>query len=339
MGTLKGMDAPPRLLRKQAEALFSDTVERDRFVKALMDAAAREQAIVVLRETPALREIPSIPPVSWQPSFVRRVPESFRPGKHWLHDEGAYYILDFSSVFAASPLLVIPRERGTEFRVLDLCAAPGGKSIFANKALTPTLLVANETIRKRTGVLIENLRRCRVQTSHVWSADPAVWGDRYPEEFDLVIVDAPCTGQSLLAKGMDAVGCFSPQMIDMNVGRQRRIIGNAARCVRPGGWMLYCTCTFSRKENEKVIEWLIGQAPEFEAVEVPFLKEFRTQHSKLPAYRLFPHQGLGAGAFTCLLRHTGQPPEHRSALEVHSTWSYAGEQAERAAQVQGGSQG
>lgn len=313
-------------MRKQAEALFSDVAERDRFVRALMEPSSREQAIVVMRDDPGLADIPTLPRLKWQPNFVRRVPDTFRPGRHPLHDSGAYYVLDFSSVFAASPLTLIDPTPG--FRVLDLCAAPGGKSIFAYRALHPEMLVANETIRKRTGALIENLGRCGVEGSSVWSADPSVWSDRFPEAFDLVIVDAPCTGQSLLAKGQDAQGCFSPQMIDMNVGRQRRICGNAARCVRPGGWMLYSTCTFSRKENEKVIEWLVGQAPLFEPVTVPFLEEFRSKHSALPCYRLFPQQGLGAGAFTCLLRHRGEPPEHRSAIEVPASWRFGGEPTE-----------
>lgn len=309
-------------MRKQAETLFAETVDRDRFVRALMEPSAREQAVIFLRPDKRHKEIPGLPKVPWQPDFVRRVPDDFRPGRHILHEEGVYYVLDFSSVFAASPLMMLQGPATKEWRVLDMCAAPGGKSIFAWRALQPAMIAANETIRKRTGALIENFTRCQITGSCVWSADPSVWSDRFFQEFDLAIVDAPCSGQSLLAKGQEAPGCFSPQMIDMNVGRQRRIIGNAARCVRPGGWMLYSTCTFSRKENEKVVEWMLAQYPEFRAVEVPFLAEYRSKLSKLPCYRLFPQQGLGAGAFTCLLRHTGEPPEHRSALEIPAYWSY-----------------
>lgn len=325
------MDAPPRLMRKQAEALFANPAERDRFVRCLMEPGGREQAIIVLRnEAEVASALPQVGRTTWQPEFVRRVPDEQRPGRHHLHDQGDYYVLDYSSVFAATPLLEI--DEPTPY-VLDLCAAPGGKAIFGYRALRPERIVANETIRKRTTALISNLFRCKIEGSSVWSADPSIWAERHPETFDLVIVDAPCTGQSLLAKGMEAPGCFSPQMIDLNVGRQRRIVGNAARCVRPGGWLLYSTCTFSRKENEKVVEWLVAQAgtrrgdespfPEFHPVEVPRLTEFRSVHSPLASYRLFPHQGLGAGAFTCLLRRAGPTPIHRPALEVQASWTYS----------------
>jgi 16S rRNA C967 or C1407 C5-methylase (RsmB/RsmF family) len=97
--------------------------------------------------------------------------------------------------------------------------------VFAFRAFKPELLACNETIKKRTGTLISNLARCKVENSAVWSADPAVYAKRAPEAFDLVIVDAPCSGQSLMAKGDQAPGAFTPHIIDMCVGRQRRITG------------------------------------------------------------------------------------------------------------------
>jgi 16S rRNA C967 or C1407 C5-methylase (RsmB/RsmF family) len=233
---------------------------------------------------------------------VLRLADDFRPGKHPLHDRGAFYVLDFSSVFSAAAMLAIER---TPVRVLDLCSAPGGKAIFAARAFRPELLACNETIRKRTGSLISNLDRCGIQNALVWGADPSVWARKYPGMFDLVIVDAPCSGQSLIAKGTDSPDAFLPQMIDMCVGRQRRIMGNAMRCVAPGGHLLYATCTYAYKENEKVIAWAMAQDPEMRAVEVPSHHEFQSTYVDFPCYRLFPQRGLGAGAYVALLRREG----------------------------------
>ncbi len=313
---------PSRLMLKQAEALFGTTPERDRFVEAMLEGHARELAIIVMRDDPALRTFPRLSPESWQPEFVHRIDPEFRAAKHPLHQKGAFYSLDFSSVFSASAMMAI-EEPPT--RVLDLCAAPGGKSIFAYRLFHPEITICNEAIRKRTGSLIANLTRCRIEGSRVWSADPSVYAKRWPDAFDLVMVDAPCSGQSLVAKGDPAPGAFTPHMIDMNVGRQRRILGNAARCVRPGGYLFYSTCTFSLKENEKVLAWLLQEYPEFEAVEAPALAEFRSGYASFPCYRLFPQYGLGAGSFAGLLRRAGEPTAHRPSLEdLPGSWHYSG---------------
>lgn len=303
---------PPRLDR-YAATLFADEAERQAFCTALTEGVTREQALVVLDARPEIGAFPRRPPLVWQPEFVVRLADDFRPGRHPLHEKGAYYVLDLSSVFAATPLTHLPQNPE---RILDVCAAPGGKSVFAWRALLagrpdlsqspedggPIALYANETIRKRTGTLIANFERCRIAGSAVGSADPSVWSRKCPAAFDLVIVDAPCSGQSLLAKGEEAPGCFQPAMIDMNVGRQRRIVGHSARCLRPGGYLLYMTCTFSKKENEGVVEWLLRQYPGLECVATPALASFQSPFADFPCYRLFPQSGLGAGAFSALLR-------------------------------------
>ncbi|MFQ3586976.1 MAG: RsmB/NOP family class I SAM-dependent RNA methyltransferase [Fimbriimonadaceae bacterium] len=302
----------PRLDR-YAATLFPDESERRAFCRALTEGVTREQAIVVLDSRPEIGAFPRRPALDWQPEFVVRLADDFRPGRHPLHEKGAYYVLDLSSVFAATPLVHLPRLPD---RILDVCAAPGGKSVFAWRALLSqrsdlsrspdddgnVALLANETIRKRTGTLIANFERCRIAGSAVGSADPSVWSRRCPAAFDLVMVDAPCSGQSLLAKGEEAPGCFQPAMIDMNVGRQRRIVGHSARCLRPGGFLLYMTCTFSKKENEGVVEWLLRQYPNLECVATPALAAFQSPYAEFPCYRLFPQSGLGAGAFSALLR-------------------------------------
>jgi 16S rRNA C967 or C1407 C5-methylase (RsmB/RsmF family) len=305
---------------RQAANLFPDRAERDLFIDALVKTVPREQAIIIMKDDPAIRTFPRMKRVDWQPAWVERLSEEFRPGQHPLYQKGCFYPLDFSSVFSASAMLAATEAPR---RVLDLCASPGGKSVFCYRAFKPETLIANETIRKRTGALIANFTRCHIEGSHVWSADPSVYAKKYGEAFDMVIVDAPCTGQSLLAKGDDAPGAFSPQMIDMNVGRQRRIAGTAAQCLLPGGYLFYSTCTFSIKENEKLMTWLQAQYPELKPVEVPLLAAFQSRFVDFPCYRLFPHQGFGAGAFACLLRRDGDRPEELPILhEIAFSWKY-----------------
>ncbi|MCE9560264.1 MAG: RsmB/NOP family class I SAM-dependent RNA methyltransferase [Armatimonadetes bacterium] len=311
---------PGPLMVKSALQLFPDDEERRQFIQALLDGVGREQSIIILQEHPAIRVFPRLKPESWQPSFVERLDPEFRPGKHPLYEKGNFYSLDFSSVFSCSAMLAIKTPPA---RVLDLCSAPGGKSVFAYRAFKPEILVCNETIRKRCSMLIGNLERCHIETARVWSADPSVYANRWPQCFDLVIVDAPCSGQSLLAKGEPAPGAFTPSMIDMNVGRQRRISGNAYKCLRAGGHIFYSTCTFSPKENEKLIAWLLAEYDDLETVEIPALAQFQSRYADFNCYRMFPHYGLGAGAFVCLVRKKGEPPAEYPPMEdLTGLWWY-----------------
>src|SRR5690606_2144976 len=158
---------------------------------------------------------------------------------------GQFYVFDFASVLMGLPMTEIPLEKPS---VLDLCASPGGKSVFAWRALSPSRLVSNEVIGKRTAALRSNLKRCHLP-AEVKSLDPEIFV-KEGQEFDVVIVDAPCSGQSLIAKGETAPGCFHPTNVNTCMKRQRRITANAAQCVKDGGYMLYSTCTYSPEENE-----------------------------------------------------------------------------------------
>lgn len=244
------------------------------------------------------------PPLDWQPNFVDRLALGEKPGQHSLHEQGKFYCLDFSSVFAAAVLLGLQRPIKT---LLDVCAAPGGKSIFAWRALQPELLLSNEVIGKRKGTLIANLKRCRVQPAVVCSLDPSILAAELPQAADVVLVDAPCTGQSLLAKGEKNPGCFHPVNINKNANRQKRILANSAQTVAPQGFLVYMTCAYSPEENEQVSEWLIQRFPQFQPIQVPPLVAYQSPFSHLPCYRMFPQSGLGAGAFTILFQNTAQP--------------------------------
>jgi 16S rRNA C967 or C1407 C5-methylase (RsmB/RsmF family) len=216
-----------------------------------------------------------------------------KPGQHPLHQQGYFYCLDFSSVFAATTLLAIPVPISLVF---DMCAAPGGKSIFAWKALQPELLISNEVIGKRLGMLISNLKRCQISPSVVVNRDSSIFAEMFPCSSNIVIVDAPCTGQSLLAKGEKAPGCFHPTAINKSANRQKRIIANSAKLVSPQGYLAYMTCTYSPEENEQVCEWFLERFPQFQAIEISILAKYQSHLAKMPCYRMFPQDMLGAGA-------------------------------------------
>jgi 16S rRNA C967 or C1407 C5-methylase (RsmB/RsmF family) len=235
---------------------------------------------------------------------------------------GAAYGLDLSSVWEAMVLSALARPR----TMLDLCAAPGGKSVLAARLLQPALQLANEVVGKRLGMLRHNLARCGVSAC-TQRLDPAWWALHAAEAFDLVLVDAPCSGQSLLARGIQNRGCFHPAIVGGNARRQRSILAKAAACVAPGACLAYLTCTFSLEENERNVVWFLKHHPDWQACEVPVLAAWRSPHAEPPCHRLGPHLGLGAGGFACLLQRPGSSPTLPPLPPQATAWPVAGEAA------------
>jgi 16S rRNA C967 or C1407 C5-methylase (RsmB/RsmF family) len=297
------MEKTSNLLLKVTRRLFTNVDEQTKFIDALVHPQPFAPCILWCQDKPDISLFELEMPTSWQPQFVDRLSIGEKPGQHLLHQQGYFYCLDFSSVFSASVLLAIPESIPIVF---DMCAAPGGKSVFAWKALQPDLLISNEVIGKRLGMLISNLKRCQIKPSGVVNRDSSIFAQIFLNSSNLVIVDAPCTGQSLLAKGEKAPGCFHPTSINKSANRQKRIIANSAQVVAPQGYLAYMTCTYSPEENEQVCEWFLEKFPHFQAVEVGHLSAYQSHLTNIPCYRMFPQNRLGAGAFTVLFRNTEQ---------------------------------
>jgi len=291
---------PSNLLIKLSQRLFDAEAQQSAFVAALTTPQVFPQAILWMRPRPEVVPFALAPALPWQSATIDRLQPDQRPGQHPLHSAGSYYCLDMASVFSAAVFSAIPSPVGL---VLDLCAAPGGKSLLAWQHLQPKALWCNEVIRKRVRILIANLKRCGLWDALVFNLDPKAWAEHLPQAASVVIVDAPCSGQSLLAKGDTALGCFHPVTIKKNASRQKRILGQAAQTVAGGGYVAYMTCTFSSEENEQVGAWLLKQFPQFEAVAVPDLADYASPLANFPCYRLWPQSGLGAGGFTALFRN------------------------------------
>jgi len=307
------VETPSKLLLKFSHHLFSDPALETQFVEALLSPQPFQPCILWCQPKPAELEWAIAPPLPWQPSFIDRLEMGAKPGRSPLHQQGYFYCLDFSSVFAVSTLLSLPTPIEL---ALDMCASPGGKGIFAWVALQPQQLISNEVIGKRMGALVSNLRRCLVpdkagdqagdqdgRSAIALSLDSKILAAELPGVADLVIVDAPCTGQSLLAKGEKNPGCFHPVTINKNANRQKRILANSAQLVAPQGYLAYMTCAYSAEENEAVSEWFLERFPQFQPLVVPHLSQYQSHLTPMPCYRMFPQDGLGAGAFTILFQN------------------------------------
>lgn len=234
----------------------------------------------------------------WLPTRVR-IPESGEnPTRYADYAAGLYYVLDLSSCWVGAALSSLPQEPQ---RSLDMCAAPGGKSMLLAAQVELHDHTANEVNAARRGILRQNAELCGLPNTRIMSLRPDQWGNS-GEFFDLILVDAPCSGQSLLCKGVKNPGCLSSSMVRGNAKRQRGILLSAVRCVAPGGHLLYSTCTYDPEENERVVAYIMRRIGGFSACEVPSLAAYRTWLADFPAYRLMPHHGAGAGGFCCLLR-------------------------------------
>lgn len=292
-----------KLLAKFSRKLFDDPLQQQQFITAITQPSPFSACILWCQPKPDIHPFVTLSPLPWQPAFVDRLAISEKPGQHPWHDQGYFYCLDFSSVFAASVML---NCLDSAQLVIDVCASPGGKSIFAWVALQPALIMSNEVIGKRMGALVANLKRCRIHQSIAMSFDSRVLAEQLPNTADVVLVDAPCSGQSLLVKGIKNPGCFHPVTINKNANRQKRILANSAQLVAPQGYLAYMTCAYSPEENEQVGEWFLERFPQFQPVTVPHLQAYQSHLTPLPCYRMFPQDHLGAGAFSMLFQHTAE---------------------------------
>lgn len=212
--------------------------------------------------------------------------EEKRPGKHPYHEMGLYYIQEPSAMSAAA--LLAPKPG---MRVLDLCAAPGGKSTQLATYLGDSgLLVSNEINTQRSRILSQNIERMGIKNAIVTNEDSFVLASHFPSFFNAIQVDAPCSGEGMFRKLPEAVNEWSPQNVEICAARQKEILDNAATMLKAGGTIVYSTCTFSKEENEDVIEYFLQEHPDFTVEKLE---------------RFWPHKQDGEGHFVAKLVRSG----------------------------------
>ena len=224
------------------------------------------------------------------------------PGRSPLHAAGAYYIQEPSAMAPVSYLDVKPG-----MCVLDLCAAPGGKSTqIASYLKEQGLIIANEIISDRARILSQNIERMGITNSLVISQKPKDLADRFPAAFDRILVDAPCSGEGMFRKDQTAIDEWSAENVKMCASRQEEILESAAVMLKPGGKLVYSTCTFSKDEDEEQIERFLGRHADYHVARVRPCDGLRYEKQCL---RIFPQDGYGEGHFVAVLERNGELSE------------------------------
>ncbi len=224
------------------------------------------------------------------------------------HHSGMIYIQDPGAMATANALDVKPG-----FKVLDMCAAPGGKSgQVASKIGEGGFLHANEYVPKRAKIIVSNFERLGIKNAIVTSLDTSELPKLYSGVFDLVIADVPCSGEGMFRKSSEALSEWSEENVILSAKRQKEILKNAPSLVKPGGYILYSTCTYSLEENEMVVDAFLKENPEFSLVPVKpelikatddgiVFEGAYTKNLNL-CRRFYPHRSLGEGQFIALMQ-------------------------------------
>ncbi|WP_058303530.1 RsmF rRNA methyltransferase first C-terminal domain-containing protein [Gorillibacterium timonense] len=262
--------------------------EADAFLATYADSRTqglRRNSLKLSADHPVWRSIEqefSLEPISWC-STGSYYPDSARPGRSVLHAAGLYYIQEPSAMSSAELLAPEPGET-----VLDLAAAPGGKSTqIAFRMKGSGLLVSNEIHPGRAKILSENLERTGVRNAVVTSMNPQALADKFPAFFDRIMLDAPCSGEGMFRKDPEAVAEWTADSPAFCAARQKDILKDAVRMLKPGGVLGYSTCTFNREENEDIVDWLLDTYPAFKLLRME---------------RIWPHRERGEGHFVAILQ-------------------------------------
>ena len=281
----------PELFLKRMQAQLGD--EYEEYLRSLERPRA-----VALRLNPLKGSAPKLPFVTenvpWEPMGHYYDPAA-RPGLHPYHEAGVYYLQEASAMSAVALLDPQPGER-----ICDLCAAPGGKTTqIAGRMAGEGFLLCNEINPKRAKILSRNIERMGVSNALVTNEHPARLAEKFAGYFDQVLIDAPCSGEGMFRKEEAAVTDWSQETVEMCARRQAEILHSGAALLKPGGRLVYSTCTFAPEENELTIENFLATHPEFvlEDVSAPWF----TPAGK-GMFRLWPHKLLGEGHFVAVLR-------------------------------------
>lgn len=293
--SLLGAEAEPFLAALQAEAPVSVRVNR----KAPLRYAER---------------------VPWHPDgyYLPARPQfTLDPLLH----AGCYYVQEASSMFLYQ---VLERYVAHDAVVLDLCAAPGGKSTLLSEWLGEEgLLVSNEVVRQRAFILSENLQKWGNGNTVVTHNFPEEIGERLEGLFDCVLVDAPCSGEGMFRKDPKTVEEWSPQNVLACADRQKSIVRHVWNALRPGGVLVYSTCTYNPCENEGTVEWIRDELGA-ELLPVPSPAEWGV--TETVGYHFYPHKTRGEGFYICALRKNDSAmrlsrikPDRRKAVALTDT--------------------
>ena len=304
----------------QLPALFRSRIQKQQGIEADVFFESFHQPVPVsVRANPAK---PIAIPSSWQQ--VPWHPQGYylpqRPDftSDPLFHAGVYYVQEASSMFLYQVLTQVA-DLNQPLKVLDLCAAPGGKSTLILSLLNDqSFLVANEVIRSRVQPLKQNLIRWGNSNCIISNNDPADF-EFLEGYFDIVVVDAPCSGEGMFRKDEKARNEWSPEQVSLCASRQNRIIDKAAVLVKKGGFLIYSTCTFANEENEDQIQRLLDTGI-WESISINVQAEWgitETSVNRVKGYRFYPYKVKGEGLFmACLQKTDGDETEEVASKKL-----------------------
>lgn len=300
------IDLPIAFENKMKEMLGEDYIHYERSFETVAHQGLRVNTSKISVED--FLKISPFPlkPVPWCPNgFYYEKNE--KPAKHPYYYAGLYYIQEPSAMTTAG---FLPVEDGDV--VLDLCAAPGGKSTELAAKLNGTgLLVSNDISNSRAKALLKNIEVFGVGNALVTSEPPNELAKRFPAFFDKILIDAPCSGEGMFRKQNNMTKAWEQNGVDLFVGLQRSILKEAVTMLKPGGMIIYSTCTFSKEENEQSIEYLLSLDETLHLVELPMYEGFDTGHPDwgltgnadlTKCRRIWPHRVEGEGHFVALVK-------------------------------------
>lgn len=291
---------PERFLKRMAEMLGEEYPD---FEKALSEPNVRAVRVnetkISVERFLSLTELDVSPIPYAREGFIPSNTEGI--GKSPEHHAGMFYVQDPGAMATVKALDI---QRG--WRVLDACSAPGGKaSQLATAIGDDGVLLANEYVPKRAKIIVSNFERLGIKNAVVTSLDTAKIGDMFDSYFDLVLCDAPCSGEGMFRKYDEAVEEWSEENVRLCAERQTEILNNLAGSVREGGYLLYSTCTYSPEENEGVVADFLKDHPNFSLYPVKDELVFATADGIMgmkEARRFYPHKTPGEGQFIALMK-------------------------------------
>jgi NOL1/NOP2/sun family putative RNA methylase len=251
----------------------------------------------------------------------RYVNPSIWSGHHPYHHAGAFYFQEASAMAVVDMMDIQPNDA-----VLDIAAAPGGKTTQIGSRLGPKgLLIANDVDSKRAQALMFNVERMGLTQVVVTNHDPDHLSQILPMMFDKVLIDAPCSGEGMFRKDAEAVSDWSIEHIKMCSHRQQQLLSSSVKLLKPGGKLIYSTCTFAPEENEQLIQQWLKHHPEFIVVDHPLQHQFDRQTTQGFGVKLWPHQIRGDGHYIVVLQHQGNakpsvPYQHRMKNPPSKIW-------------------